>query len=170
MGAIARQAAESLSIQAKVKGLSLELSVQPALRKIYGSTDQISEIYTNLIDNAIKYTASGGLVSVKINEEGDSIKSVISDTGIGIEPDDVAKIFDRFKRLETILGHKAKGTDLGLAISKEIVESHGGRIWVESSSGKGSNFIFTIPFGLRDIDKKQTTGHKTDEKDNSRRR
>ena len=154
IGAVAQEAVASLDIQAKAKALKLELKIQPGLSKIYASGDQMLEVYTNLIDNAIKYTKSGGSILVEVANENDGIKSVISDTGIGIKDEEIDKLFDRFKRLESILQHKTKGTGLGLAIAKEIIDSHGGAISVQSSYGKGSKFIFTIPAGLRKHDKK----------------
>lgn len=153
MGAAAKQVVSSLAISAKNKGVSLKTDIEPALQNIYGSLDQLAEVYTNLIDNAIKYTPTGGSVLLKIESDKGGIKSTVADTGIGIGEDDIAKLFDRFKRLEAIMENKTKGTGLGLAITKEIVELHGGRIWVESQPGKGSKFTFILPLDLRRVDK-----------------
>lgn len=153
MGAAAKQVVSSLAISAKNKGVSLKTDIEPALQNIYGSLDQLAEVYTNLIDNAIKYTPTGGSVLLKIESDKGGIKSTVADTGIGIREDDIAKLFDRFKRLEAIMENKTKGTGLGLAITKEIVELHGGRIWVESQPGKGSKFTFILPLDLRRVDK-----------------
>jgi signal transduction histidine kinase len=151
---VAREVIASLDILAKAKGIHLELKAQPGLFEIYASRDQMLEVFTNLIDNAIKYTPGGGSILVEIENEDNGIKIIVSDTGIGMEHDEMEKIFDRFKRLEAIFGHKTKGTGLGLAITKEIIDSHGGCIWVESQVAKGSKFILTLPIGLRGVDKK----------------
>jgi len=148
-GFVVKNVVKSLEMQAKNKSITLSLDVEPNLMKIFGSEDQISEVYTNLIDNAIKYTPAGGNVCIRLTNEKNNVKSVISDTGIGISEQDRGKLFDRFKRLEVILQKHGHGAGLGLAITKEIVDSHGGRIWVESKSGSGSSFIFTVPAGLR---------------------
>jgi len=153
--AIAKQVVSSLSIQASAKGIKLNLDAQPDVPKIYASADQMHEVFTNLIDNAIKYNKQDGVVSIKITMDQGGVKAVIKDTGVGIKPEDIEKLFDRFKRLEAILGNRAKGAGLGLAITKQIIDSHFGKIWIESVPGEGSSFIFTLPVGLRDIDKRK---------------
>lgn len=150
---IARQVAASFAIQAKNKNIHLHVDIEPGLQSVYASADQMAEVYTNLIDNAIKYTPSGGNVYLKISNEKTGIKSIISDTGIGIKEEDLSRLFNRFNRLAMVSEYKEKGIGLGLAIIKEIIDSHGGSIWAESEVGKGSRFIFTIPAGLRSIDK-----------------
>ncbi len=150
---IASQVVNSLAMQAKAKNIILEADIQPNIPKIYASGDQIIQVYTNLIDNAIKYTKKGGHISLKIIAQDHSIKSIISDTGIGISQENICKLFNRFVRPDAILEYGAKGTGLGLAITKEILDLHGGCIWVESAIGHGSKFIFTLPYGLRQQDK-----------------
>lgn len=149
MCALARQVVNSLSMQANKKGINIEFSCEQDLSGVYGSSDQILEVYTNLIDNAIKYTPERGNVSVKLEKYQEGVKTTISDSGMGIKKEDIGKLFERFKRLETILENRGKGAGLGLAITKEIIDIHGGKIWVESSYGSGSSFIFTMPFSLR---------------------
>lgn len=150
---IARQVAASFAIQAKNKNIRLHVDIEFGIQSVYASADQMAEVYTNLIDNAIKYTPSGGNVTLKISNEKNGIKSIISDTGIGIKEEDLSRLFNRFNRLAMVSEYKEKGTGLGLAIIKEIIDSHGGSIWAESEVGKGSKFIFTIPTGLRNVDK-----------------
>jgi|GEM_PF-5765879 len=150
---IAKRVVDSLIMQANIKGVILETDIQPDIQKIYASEDQVTQVFTNLLDNAIKYTPASGKVFLKIISEDHGVKSIITDTGVGIKQEDLEKLFKRFARTEDVLERKAKGTGLGLAITKEILDSHGGRICVESQRGKGSTFTFILPYGLRKNDK-----------------
>jgi signal transduction histidine kinase len=105
----------------------------------------ISTIVRNLAFNALKFTDSGGSVSFTCKEEHDQYVFAISDTGVGIREEDLEKLFRIDVHHTTIGTSKEKGTGLGLIICKEFVEKHGGRIWVESDYGKGSDFKFSIP-------------------------
>jgi two-component system phosphate regulon sensor histidine kinase PhoR len=118
--------------------------------------DKILQLMINLLDNAVKYTPEKGLVQVLVAEiptlevQGDVFiagfaQVSVSDTGIGITPEDRERIFDEFYRTGSALNSKEQGTGLGLSICRGIVQAHGGRIWVESQAGKGSKFIFTLP-------------------------
>jgi two-component system phosphate regulon sensor histidine kinase PhoR len=91
------------------------------------------------------YTPSGGRVDVAVWEEVGMVVVSVSDTGIGIPPDDLPRIFERFYRVDRARSRKLGGTGLGLAIVKHIVDAHGGRVWVESELGQGSTFYFTLP-------------------------
>ena len=150
----ATQAVDSMKPQAAAKKINLELQIINNIPPVFASMDHMLEVYTNLIDNAIKYTAEGGFVKVIISSDTGRIRSIISDTGIGIDKDDIGKLFNRFKRLEVVIEGRGKGAGLGLAIVKEIIDSHGGKVWIESQYGVGTNVIFTLPFGLRKADKK----------------
>jgi two-component system phosphate regulon sensor histidine kinase PhoR len=97
----------------------------------------------NLIHNAIKFTPPGGHITLSAELEGSMVKFSISDTGVGISPDDLARIFERFYKADR--ARSGKGTGLGLSISRHLVESHNGRIWAESEVGKGSTFYFSLP-------------------------
>jgi len=149
MASVAKQVIASLVMQANKKNIKIDLDCQADLPGVYGSYDQILEVYTNLIDNAIKYTPEKGVMSVKIEKYQDGVKVIITDTGTGIKQEDICKLFERFERLESILENRGKGAGLGLAIAKEIISLHGGKIWAESNRGEGSSFIFTLPFSLR---------------------
>ncbi|MFH1653545.1 MAG: PAS domain-containing sensor histidine kinase [Pseudomonadota bacterium] len=127
-------------------GLSLEKDVPDDIGSIWGDRDKLTEVIINLLNNAIKYTPSKGKIAVKCKEEGESVRFEISDTGDGIPKDHLETIFDKFRR---IIDVSKDGTGLGLSITKDIVELHKGRIWVESEHGLGSNFIFILPRDLR---------------------
>jgi signal transduction histidine kinase len=102
------------------------------------------------MDNAIKYTPSGGQVTLSFGREGDWVRVSVADTGIGIPAKDLPHIFDRFYRVDKARSREKGGTGLGLAICKWIAEAHGGRIEVQSQVGKGSTFTVWLPSGMRD--------------------
>ena len=116
----------------------------PILPTVYGDTAQMAHVFQNLLSNALKYQTSGTRPDVRISAERDGTTWTIAvrDNGIGFEPQYAERIFGLFKRL-----HKDEfpGTGLGLAICRRIIERHGGRIWAESTLGKGSSFYFSLP-------------------------
>jgi len=128
--------------------LYLNSELQATIPKVKLDPDRISQVLYNLIGNAIKFTKSGGVtVSTRDVLQGgeDVIEVCIKDTGEGIRKEDLSKLFQKFQQLGDANQRKTGGTGLGLAISRDIVEQHGGSIWVESEYGKGSEFKFTIP-------------------------
>lgn len=133
-----------LSPQAADKGVSVRYSPPEDPLIVTADRDRILAVVTNLTANAIKYTEAGGTVDVVARDEPDGCVVSVSDTGIGIPADDLPRLFDRFYRTSSGAA-RAKGSGLGLALCKGIVETHGGRIGVESTPGKGSRFFFTLP-------------------------
>ncbi|MFN8595322.1 MAG: ATP-binding protein [Anaerolineae bacterium] len=141
---IARTVVDSMGGQSLSRGLTLATG-RLSERTILGDQGLLRHAITNLVDNAIKYTPSGGTVTVGVEERGDAMVVTVKDTGIGIAPADQVRLFERFyrvKRRETI---DIKGTGLGLAIVKSIAEWHRGRVWVESQLGEGSTFYILLP-------------------------
>jgi hypothetical protein len=112
---------------------------------IEADPDRIAQVLRNLLNNAIKFNKDNGRVSVSAEREGDFIKISVEDTGIGISGDSLERLFEPFFQAEQTIFRKYQGTGLGLTISRGIIESQGGRIWVESALKKGSTFHFTIP-------------------------
>lgn len=151
---IARDVLKSLALQISSKDLKVKIDIQPNLPGIYGKEKQIEQVFANLLDNAIKYNKDKGSITLRILTESSGIKVIVEDTGPGISREDRNKLFDKFIRLERNIEREKKGVGLGLAITKEIIEAHGGRIWVESELGVGSKFIFTLPIGLRKVDRR----------------
>jgi PAS domain S-box-containing protein len=139
-----RRARNSLSVLAGRKGLVVEIDAPPDLPNIYGDRDRIAQVLINLLSNAVKFTERGA-ITCRARLDGQFVVLGVRDEGIGIPQDNIRDIFDKFKQLGDTLTGKPKGTGLGLAICKEIVEQHGGRIWVRSTPGKGSEFSFTLP-------------------------
>jgi signal transduction histidine kinase len=129
------------------KGLEPIVVAQDDLPEIVGDRDRLIQVMINLISNAVKFTDEGSVTCQARQVGGEIVVSVI-DTGLGIALADRSTVFERFKQVGDTLAGKPKGTGLGLPICKEIVEHHGGRIWVESESGRGSAFSFTLPIAL----------------------
>lgn len=106
---------------------------------------RVRQVLTNLLSNAVKYSPDGGLVLVRAHTLGDEVRVSVSDQGVGISPDKLSRLFEMFYRVDSEITRRVRGTGLGLAITKHLVESHGGRIWVESEVGRGSTFSFSLP-------------------------
>jgi len=111
---------------------------------ILADPDKLEQILINLLDNAIKFTPAGGRITVEASDLGDQVRVDVKDSGVGIPPKDLTRIFERFYRVDTARSRELGGTGLGLSIVKHIVQAHGGSIAVESSPGKGSTFSFTM--------------------------
>ena len=143
---------ESFEHLAKTNKIELESNIPDGLPPIFADPDKIIQVLTNLIGNSMKFTPPGGKVTVTcglspMTKDTDKkyIEISVSDTGLGISEEDQKKLFKKFSQLETGFNHRSGGTGLGLVISKEIAERHGGRIWISSELYKGATFSFTIP-------------------------
>jgi signal transduction histidine kinase/CheY-like chemotaxis protein len=140
---IERSAAATFSLFAN-KPVQLHKIVVDDLPAIVGDKDKLIQVVINLLSNAVKFTDEGS-VTCRADRVGDDVVISVTDTGYGISEEDQPKVFEKFKQVGDTLTDKPKGTGLGLPISKEIVEHHGGNIWVESEIGKGSTFAFALP-------------------------
>ena len=132
--------------------MSLALDLPDALPLVLADSDRLEQIVQNLVDNAYHYTPAGGHIWVSAHLEGDYLQVDVRDDGIGIPPEEQERVFERFYRGEDTLVIKTAGTGLGLSIVQNLVEMHGGRIWVTSEGvpGAGSVFSFTIPLYRED--------------------
>jgi signal transduction histidine kinase/DNA-binding response OmpR family regulator len=144
VGDVIERAISATSSLFDAKKLELVRNIAPDLPEVNGDQDRLIQVVINLISNAVKFT-DGGSITLSARLEGEEIVVGVTDSGIGIAPGDQQKVFEKFKQVGDTLTDKPKGTGLGLPICKEIVEYHGGRIWVESEPGKGSTFSFTLP-------------------------
>jgi PAS domain S-box-containing protein len=127
-------------------GIELHLDITPpADLRIMADQRKLKQILYNLLSNAVKFTPAGGTVVLSALRDGDFIEITVADSGIGIKEEDIAKLFHPFTQLESVYTKEYKGTGLGLALNKDLVELHGGRVWVESRFGTGSRFSFNIP-------------------------
>jgi two-component system sensor histidine kinase BaeS len=136
-----------LGPQAEPKRISLVLEVGPALPRVLADEDRAIQVLTNLTGNALQYTPAGGRVVVSAEAAAGEVRISVRDTGIGISPDHLAHIFDRFYRVDKSRSRQnGGGSGIGLTIARALVEAQGGRIWAESQGeGKGSTFTFTLP-------------------------
>ncbi|WP_440951994.1 PAS domain S-box protein [Methanococcoides sp. FTZ1] len=134
-----------LAPQSSDKNIGILYDVSEDLKNIRVDRTRFKQILFNLVSNAIKFTPENGFISVSVQLVGNEVQVSVTDTGIGISKEDQSKLFQPFNQLGKFESREQPGTGLGLAIVKHFVEMHGGRIWVESEVGKGSNFAFTIP-------------------------
>ena len=144
LAAVAEHAMGTVAPLAARKGLELAVRMPPDLPELLGDRDRLVQVLVNLLGNAVKFTTTGGIVLSAVAEEG-QIRVTVRDTGPGIAPSDLERIFEKFRQAGNTLTEKPKGTGLGLPICRQIVEHHGGRIWAESRPGAGSAFLFTLP-------------------------
>ncbi len=128
-------------------GVSLEADFSPELPRVCGDLGLIERVLTNLIENALRYTPAGGSVRVLLSREGEAVGVTVADTGSGIAPEDLPRVFDRFYRADKSRDRSTGGAGLGLAIARQIVELHGGSIEAESRPNAGSRFRFTLGCG-----------------------
>jgi PAS domain S-box-containing protein len=146
------QAVNSARPLVEKENLELKTEVEKDLPTVMADQDRLVQVVTNLLGNAVKFTPRGGQITLKAWQNrlpGNSDKKMlyfsITDSGIGIAPENQSKIFENFGQVGDVLKDRPKGTGLGLPISKKIIEAFGGKIWVESSLGKGSTFLFNLP-------------------------
>jgi signal transduction histidine kinase len=126
-------------------GLALDVSVDDRLGPFVGDERKIRQVLLNLLSNAVKFTPERGRVAVRAAPADGAVEVSVSDTGIGIAPEDQEAIFQEFRQVGTDYAKKREGTGLGLALARRFIDLHGGRIWVKSRLGEGSTFTFTLP-------------------------
>jgi signal transduction histidine kinase len=142
---VARLALHSCEVAATNLGIALRLEAPVDLPPISIDRDRINQVFDNLLGNAIKFSPRGGIITIGIEDSGEFVKLSVADTGVGIPPDKLSRVFDRFYQVDGSATRRFGGAGLGLAIAKRIVEAHGGQIWAESEVGEGSTFYFTLP-------------------------
>lgn len=127
------------------KNISFDMEIDEGLASLNADKQKVRQIMLNLLSNAVKFTQEGGKIKVCATGVDGALQISVTDTGIGIRPEDIKRIFTRFQQLDSKTAREYQGTGLGLALTRKFVEMHGGKIWVESELGKGSTFTFTIP-------------------------
>ncbi|MFH1086745.1 MAG: HAMP domain-containing sensor histidine kinase, partial [Chloroflexota bacterium] len=143
--AVLRDVLDMMQARIEAKSLTCETRLPETLPCVVASAEHMRQIWINLISNAIKYTREGGHVGVTVERDGTLLRVAVTDTGIGIAPDEQKRVFETFYRTEAAKAMSARGTGLGLAIVRGIVEGYGGRIWLTSEVGHGSTFTFELP-------------------------
>jgi two-component system phosphate regulon sensor histidine kinase PhoR len=142
---VVRTVVELMEGEARAKGISLAPRLASSLPPVLGDRENLEGVFTNLVSNAVKYTPAGGQVQIEVSADGDYVKTVVKDTGIGISEEDLPRIFDKFSRVKSEQTRGIVGTGLGLSIVKNIVEVHLGSISVESTEGKGTTVVVLLP-------------------------
>ena len=152
LSGLAKKIIEQVESKAKEKHISLVIESLNQNDIVYANQNSIEQLLSNLLFNAVRYTPDEGKVALNCSRPGGRrlkgfMQISVSDTGIGIPQEDLPYVFNDFYRAKNAEIFAEDGTGLGLSIVKQIVEAHGGKIWIESRVGKGSTFIFTLPIG-----------------------
>jgi len=144
MGDLVEQIAFSFQVFAAEKNIDIRADVPKTKVEVFSDRDKLIQVFTNLVGNAMKFTKEGQ-ITIALKDQKNLIECSVQDSGVGIRREELQKVFERFHQVDRKNGAGEKGIGLGLAITKEIVEKHGGSVWVESEVEQGSKFIFTIP-------------------------
>jgi two-component system phosphate regulon sensor histidine kinase PhoR len=146
VGGIVKSTVDFLELELKKKGVTVTSRYQEDLPLIRADNNEITRLFTNIIGNSIKYNKDNGTINIDVSTSGNFIVTKISDTGIGMKPEDKARLFSEFYRIKNEHTRSISGTGLGLSIVKRIAESYSGKVEVESEYGKGSTFIVYLPY------------------------
>lgn len=142
---LARRALAARQSSARAKRVELVLAAEDAVPSIQADPDRLHQVLANLLDNALRHTPEGGSITLGVSSTGRGLSISVADSGPGIPPGDLDRVFDRFYRADRSRSRQQGGSGLGLAIARSIVEAHGGRIWVESPPGSGARFTVQLP-------------------------
>jgi len=149
IGGAVKESINAMQFNAHEKKIDIKLNLPEAEPEINADWLKIFQVMNNLIGNAIKFTHEGGSVTINVIYSQDGAEVSVADTGQGIAEDDIPLIFDKFRQVKSKATRGEKGSGFGLAIAKNLIKLHGGRIWVESEVGKGSTFYFSIPINQK---------------------
>jgi signal transduction histidine kinase len=144
---VVRQALASTAALFEASGLTLDVAVDDGLPEVDGDRGRLVQVVINLVSNAVKFTPAGG-VRVGVGRDGDGVRVAVTDSGRGIAPEDLERIFEPFRQASDTVPDGPRGTGLGLPISRQIVEAHGGTMGLDSAPGAGSTFWFRIPVAV----------------------
>ncbi len=139
MGEFARAVAGNIKPLAERKGIDLVVTVPPSVVQVWADRDRLEQVLVNLLANAVKFTPDNGRIEVKVEESGETVHLSVTDTGIGIPPDKLEEVFNRFSQVDGTTTRKYGGTGIGLALARELTSLHGGRIWAESDGASGTS-------------------------------
>ena len=150
MGVLLQSVVDKFALQAQKAGVDLRLDVPDGLPSIIGDGDRLAQVFTNLVDNALRFTPANGEIALSAEKAGGEMEVSIADTGSGVPHVALPRLFDRFYQADpSRAGGEAHGAGLGLAIVKEIVEAHGGKIGVRSTVGRGTTFTIRLPLARK---------------------
>lgn len=148
VGGVIQSTAESLARAAEARSVDLRLEVPPDLPRVRADPDRVGQVLRNLLVNALRHTPAGGSVTIGAAATPEAVEIAVADTGEGIAPEDLPHVFERFWRVDRSRSRERGeegGSGLGLSVAQSLVEAQGGRIWAESTPGRGSTFRFTMP-------------------------
>jgi len=145
LGELIRSVVDSMTPRAKTKKVKLKVTAKKDELSVHADSDKIGHVLRHLVDNAIKFVPEGGKVEICAQDSDDELSVTIEDNGLGIENDKLEKIFDCFTKYGAAHSGSMAGVGLGLTLSRQLIEMHGGRIWAQSTVGEGSIFHFTVP-------------------------
>jgi signal transduction histidine kinase len=144
-----------MNVSANEKGIKIHTTVEEGLPLLLIDKERVKQVLINILGNAIKFSPDGSVINIRVGREKNEVLFEIQDFGCGIPKDEKDKIFETFYQVEATEDRRHDGAGLGLSISRGIVLSHGGRIWVESEVGKGSTFSFTLPVkAVKDVERR----------------
>lgn len=152
IGSLAKYMVGSVESWAEGRGIDISCATDKSLPTVYLDREKMEKVFLNLLSNAIKFTDKGGRIKVRVDKHDGQVAVSVSDTGIGIPEDAKEKIFDRFAQVDGSASRRYEGTGIGLALVKEFIQLHGGKVWVDSVLGEGSTFAFEIPSGRDHLD------------------
>ncbi len=144
---VIQETVEKLMPQLEKAQIEIEMDTQEAVTPILADPDRLAQVLMNYVDNSMKYTHQGGQIHIRATETDKEIVVEVTDNGVGIPPQDLERVFERFYRVDKARTRASGGTGLGLAIVKHIIEAHGGKVFVRSTPGSGSTFGFSLPKG-----------------------
>ncbi|MBQ9511239.1 MAG: HAMP domain-containing protein [Clostridia bacterium] len=141
-----RRICDVMTVDALNHGHTLVCNCDDAIPQVEGDREKLQQVMINIVANSVKYTPDGGKITLEAHGEADSVLLTVTDNGVGIPEEDLPRVFERFYRVEKSRTSDAGGTGLGLAIAKEIVDAHGGQIWIESKVGEGTKISVKLPY------------------------
>ena len=145
LGPVVAQVVSEIEVARPGRGVKFDREVPEDLPAIDADRERVHQVLFNLVDNAVRFTPSGGAVTVSAHRHNGSVEICVSDTGVGIPPEHLPRLFERFYRVDSARAREDGGTGIGLAIARSVVEAHGGHLKAESEMGKGSSFTFDLP-------------------------
>jgi signal transduction histidine kinase len=145
VSSLIRRVLTNVATWAQSEGISIVADSAPDLPMVSVDSQRIGQVISNLVDNALRHSAEGGKVTVRTRLAADGVQVDVVDQGPGLSPEELSLVFERFYRGDKTRSRATGGAGLGLAIVKQLVEAHGGRVWVESTEGQGATFSFTLP-------------------------
>jgi len=143
---VIKRAVEAITAEAKSKDMKVELNLDPHIPEVIGDEEKVERAFANILGNALRFTPKAGSIKIRAGKRMGNVEVSVEDNGIGIAKENLTRVFDKFYQVDSSLTRKIGGMGVGLALTKSIIEAHGGRIWAESEGlGKGSKFTFTLP-------------------------